>query len=286
MTAILDGAAVAAGILTRIAAASKQLAATGITPTLTVVTATADPITAKWTQILSRAADQAGMTCRPITLGPGATSADIRATLTELSMEPEVNGIVLQVPLPPGIELDTLTDAIAIDKDIDGANPLSAGRLARDLPVFAPAIARAVVTLLNHHMIQIRDKKVVVVGRSNAVGKPIADLLLQRNATVTICHRHTTNLAEITRTADLVIAAAGHPGLITVEHIHPEAVLIDVGLNLTPAGKLVGDVNATEVIGHVAALTPVPGGVGPVTTAMLLDHTLRAVHISSRTTSP
>lgn len=277
MTRILDGRAVCADIHTRLTATSAALTAAGTTPTLAVVTATDEPITGLWTRTLTRAADRTGIRCRTVALGPQATAADIRATLTDLSENPDVHGIALQAPLPPGVVLDTLTGAISVAKDIDGANPLSAGRLARDLPAFAPAIARAVVTLLNHHTIRIRDRRVVVVGRSNAVGKPIADLLLQRNAFVTICHRHTTDLAGVTRTADIVVAAAGHPKLITADHVNEDAVLIDVGLNLTESGALVGDVDAQAVVGRVAALTPVPGGVGPVTTAMLLDHTLRAV---------
>jgi len=277
MTTILDGAAVAASIHTRLTASCAALTAAGIIPTLAVVAATDDPVAVRWTRALARAADRTGIRCQSITLGPQVSAAAIRDTLTSLSENPLVHGIVLQTPLPPGIVLDTVTDAIAIGKDVDGANPLSAGRLARDLPAFAPAIARAVVTLLNHHRIEIGDKKAVVIGRSSAVGKPIADLLLQRNATVTICHRHTTDLADITRTADIVVAAAGHPGLITTEDFRPDAVLIDVGLNLTDSGRLVGDVDRTAVSGRVAALTPVPGGVGLVTTAMLLDHTLRAV---------
>jgi len=226
---------------------------------------------------LIRATDRTGIRLRSIALGATVSATDIRGALSDLSDDPQVHGIVLQTPLPSGIQADTLTDAITITKDVDGANPLSAGRLARDLPAFAPAIARAVVTLLNHHTIQLGDKNAVVIGRSNAVGKPIADLLLQRNATVTICHRHTTNLAEMTRAADIVVAAAGHPGLIASEHVHPDAVLIDVGLNLSASGTLVGDVDHAAVIGRVAALSPVPGGVGLLTTAMLLDHTLRAI---------
>ncbi len=277
MTEVLGGAAVVASIHTRLAATGAALTAMGITPTLAVVTATDERITGLWMRTLDRAAARTGIRCRPVALDPDATAEDVRATLTDLSNNARIHGIVLQTPLPPGVVLDTLTDAITVAKDVDGANPLSAGRLARDLPAFAPAIARAVVTLLNHHRIPIRDRRAVVVGRSNAVGKPIADLLLQRNASVTICHRHTTDLASVTRTADIVVVAAGHPGLITADHVHPKAVLIDVGLNLTESGSLVGDVDAESVAGRVAALTPVPGGVGPVTTAMLLDHTLRAV---------
>jgi len=277
MTVILDGADVATGIYARLAAATAALTTAGTVPTLAVVTASDDPVTDLWTRTLTRTAGRTGIHCRSVTLGTDATAEGIRTALTDLGDDPLVHGIVLQAPLPPGIVLDTLTDAIPIGKDVDGANPLSAGRLARDLPAFPPAIARAVITMLNHHMIQIRDRRVVVIGRSNAVGKPIADLLLQRNATVTICHRHTANLADITRTADILVTATGHAGLITAEHVHPDAVLIDVGLNLTPSGGLVGDVDRAAVTGRVAALTPVPGGVGLLTTAMLLDHTLRAV---------
>ncbi len=277
MTRILDSVAVCADIHTRLRATSAALTAAGTTPTLAVVTATDERITSLWTRTLVRAANRTGIRCRSIALGPQATAEHIRATLSALSDDPAVHGIVLQAPLPPGLAMDTLTDAIAVAKDIDGANPLSAGRLARDLPAFAPAIARAVVTVLNHHAVRIRDRTAVVVGRSNAVGKPIADLLLQRNASVTICHRHTTDLAGITRTADVVVVAAGHPGLIVPDHVRPDAVLIAVGLYPTHSGGLGGDGDAAAVTGRVAAVTPVPGGVGPVTTAMLLDHTLRAV---------
>lgn len=276
MTAILDGVAVAASIRSRLTATCAALTAAGTVPTLAIVTATDGPVADRWTRTLTRTAASVGIGCRAITLGPHASVSDIRVTLTGLSLDPDVHGIVLQTPLPAGTVVDTVADAIAVAKDVDGANPVSAGRLTRDLPAFAPAIARAVVTLLNHHRVEIQDRQVVVVGRSTAVGKPIADLLLQRNATVTIGHRHTTDLARITRSADIIVAAAGHPGLITADHVHSRAVVIDVGLNPTVAG-LIGDVDRASVTGRVAALTPVPGGVGPVTTAMLLDHTLRAV---------
>jgi methylenetetrahydrofolate dehydrogenase (NADP+)/methenyltetrahydrofolate cyclohydrolase len=277
MTELLDGAALASGVYTRLTATAAALTAAGTTPELAVVTASDDPLSNLWTRSLTRAATRTGIRIRTVALGTQASAAGIRASLSDLSADPAVHGMVLQTPLPPGIEPDTVSDAIAIGKDVDGANPLSAGRLARDLPAFAPAIARAVVTLLNNHKIQIGDKKAVVVGRSNTVGKPIADLLLQRNATVTICHRHTADLAEMTRGADIIVAAAGHPGLITAEHVQPSSVLIDVGLNLNATGDLVGDVDQAAVDGRVAARSPVPGGVGLLTTAMLLAHTLRAV---------
>jgi methylenetetrahydrofolate dehydrogenase (NADP+)/methenyltetrahydrofolate cyclohydrolase len=159
---------------------------------------------------------------------------------------------------------------------VDGANPSSLGRLVAGLTAFPPATAQAVVALLDHYGIALSGRHAVVVGRSTVVGKPVAQLLLDRDATVTICHSRTADLAAATSQADVLVAAVGRAELITTEHVRAGAVVIDVGTNATDDGGLVGDVDAAGVEGHVAALTPVPGGVGPVTTALLLEHTVRA----------
>jgi methylenetetrahydrofolate dehydrogenase (NADP+)/methenyltetrahydrofolate cyclohydrolase len=200
----------------------------------------------------------------------------VRAELAALSGDPTVHGIILQTPLPADAVLEDLAAAIDPAKDVDGANPLSLGRLAAGLPAFAPATAEAVVALLDHHGIPLSGAHAVVIGRSTVVGKPAAHLLLQRNATVTVCHSHTKDLAEVTRAADVLVAAVGRANLVTGEHVAEDAIVIDVGTNPTPDGGLVGDVDARSVGGRVAGLTPVPGGVGPVTTALLLQHTIRA----------
>jgi methylenetetrahydrofolate dehydrogenase (NADP+)/methenyltetrahydrofolate cyclohydrolase len=200
----------------------------------------------------------------------------LASVLKDLSAEPSVSGIILQTPLPPGVRTDELVGLIAPEKDIDGANPLSLGRLAVGQPAFAPATARAVVELLEHFQVPLAGRNVTVVGRSAVVGKPLSLLLLEKDATVTICHSKSGGLGRYTQPADVVVVAAGRTGLLTGSHVSPESVVIDVGTNVLPDGSLVGDVDEASVTGVAAALSPVPGGVGSVTTALLLLHTAEA----------
>jgi methylenetetrahydrofolate dehydrogenase (NADP+)/methenyltetrahydrofolate cyclohydrolase len=184
-----------------------------------------------------------------------------------------VHGVVCQTPLPHGLRLAEVGGAIAPDVDVDGANPASLGGLvAGSATAFAPATAEAVVTILEHAGVPLAGRRAVVVGRSNVVGKPAALLLLDRHATVTVCHSRTVDLASVTREADVLVAAAGRPRMITAEHVRPGAVVIDVGTNPTPDGGLVGDVDLAAVEPVAAAVTPVPGGVGPVTAMVLMRH--------------
>lgn len=271
----LSGRALATALRTETTERAAELTALGTTPHLAVVSATADKSSAWYVRSIARAAEKAGLSCSVVDLGPDATPATIRDRLRALSADPTVHGIILQTPLPAGARLDDLASAIAPVKDVDGANPLSLGRLAAGLPAFAPATAEAVIALLDHHGITLEGRHAVVVGRSTVVGKPAAHLLLDRNATVTVCHSRTHDLAAVTRTADVLVAAVGRPRLITAAHVHAGTVIIDVGTNPTEDGALVGDVDPA-VARHAAALTPVPGGVGPVTTALLLQHTIRA----------
>ena len=274
MTATLSGTEPAAAIRAQVAAAAAELAAAGTLPRLAVVVATADQSSAWYVRSIARAAERTGIACSVVDLGETATPDRIRAELATLSGDPAVHGIILQTPLPADAVFKDLTASIDPAKDVDGANPLSLGRLAAGLPAFPPATAEAVLTLLDHHGVPLAGAHAVVVGRSTVVGKPAAHLLLQRDATVTVCHRGTKDLAEITRSADVLVAAVGRPNLITAEHVAGDAVVVDVGTNPTPDGGLVGDVDAASVAGRVAGLTPVPGGVGPVTTALLLRHTV------------
>jgi methylenetetrahydrofolate dehydrogenase (NADP+) / methenyltetrahydrofolate cyclohydrolase len=274
MTVTLSGTELAAGIRARVTAAAAELAAGGTPRRLAVVVATADESSAWYVRSIARAAEKTGIACSVVDLGETATPERIRAELVGLSGDPAVHGIILQTPLPADAVFEDLAASIDPAKDVDGANPLSLGRLAAGLPAFAPATAEAVLTLLDRHGIPLSGAHAVVVGRSNVVGKPAAHLLLQRDATVTVCHRGTKDLAEITRSANVLVAAVGRPDLITAEHVAEDAIVIDVGTNPTPDGGLVGDVDAVSVAGRVAGLTPVPGGVGPVTTALLLQHTV------------
>jgi methylenetetrahydrofolate dehydrogenase (NADP+)/methenyltetrahydrofolate cyclohydrolase len=267
----LSGRELAAEIRTGTAKQAAELAAVGRPPRLAVITATADEASAWYVRSIAASAGKAGIGCEIVDLGPRATPSSITAALAKQSADPAVHAIMLQTPLPGGARLAGLADAIDPGKDVDGANPVSLGRLMTGLPAFAPATAAAVVALLDHHGIPLAGKHAVVVGRSAVVGKPVAHLLLDRNATVTICHSRTPDLASITTQADILVVAAGRAGLIRAEHVAPRATVIDVGTNATPDGGLTGDVDAA-VADVAAALSPVPGGVGPVTTALLLRH--------------
>jgi len=204
-----------------------------------------------------------------------ATVEGIRVALIALSENPLVHGILLQTPLPGGARLADLAGLIDPAKDVDGANPTSLGRLMTGLPAFAPATAAAVLALLDSYEIALSGRRAVVVGRSAVVGKPVAQLLLARNATVTVCHSRTVDLAAVTSSAEVLVAAAGRAGLIGPSYVAPGAVVVDVGTNATPDGGLAGDVDPA-VADVAGALSPVPGGVGPVTTALLLRHVVEA----------
>ena len=267
---VLSGRELAAEIRAGTATAAAGLAALGHPPRLSVVTATDDEASAWYVRSIASATAKAGIGCEVEDLGPRATADGIAAQLSALSADPTVAGIILTTPLPGGARLAELAAAIDPAKDVDGANPVSLGRLMTGLPAFAPATAEAVLRLLDHHHVELEGRHAVVVGRSAVVGKPVAHLLLDRNATVTIAHSRTRDLTAITRQADVLVVAVGRTHLIGRDHVTPGATVIDVGTNATPDGGLAGDVDPT--VADVAALSPVPGGVGPVTTAVLLRH--------------
>jgi methylenetetrahydrofolate dehydrogenase (NADP+)/methenyltetrahydrofolate cyclohydrolase len=269
----LGGRELAADLRARTTESAAALTAAGTPPRLAIVVATADESSAWYVRSIAKAAAAVGIVCDIVS--PAATVEEIGTALRRLGEDDAVHGIILQTPLPTGVDVAELAAAIPPAKDVDGANPASLGRLAAGLPAFPPATAEAVLALLDHHGVALAGRHAVVVGRSTVVGKPAAHLLLDRHATVTICHSRTSDLAAITRQADVLVAAVGRPGLITSEHVAPGTVVIDVGTNPTADGGLVGDVD--PAVAEVAAgLTPVPGGVGPVTTALLLQHTVRA----------
>ena len=273
----LSGRELARQLRAVVAERAAGLTKEGRQPRLAVVTASDDGGSAAYVRSITNAAARDGIACD---VARTTTAAGITATLAQLADDPEVHGIILQTPLPEGASLADLARAIPPAKDVDGASPESIGRLVAGLPAFAPATAEAVLALLDHYGVELRGRHAVVVGRSVVVGKPAAHLLLDRNATVTICHSRTADLPAITRQADVLVAAAGRAGLIGPGYVSPGTTVIDVGTNAAPGGGLAGDVDPA-VAGVAAALTPVPGGVGPVTTALLLQHVVQAAAASS-----
>jgi methylenetetrahydrofolate dehydrogenase (NADP+) / methenyltetrahydrofolate cyclohydrolase len=270
--ASLTGRELATTIRAAAAARAAELTVAGRQPRLAVVAATDDEASAAYVRSIANAAGKEGIACDLLRT---TTAAGVSATLAQLADDPEVHGVMLQTPLPEGALLADLARAIPAGKDVDGASPESLGRLTAGLPAFAPATAEAVLALLDYYQVELRGRHAVVVGRSVVVGKPVAHLLLDRHATVTISHSRTADLAAITRQAEVLVVAAGRAGLIGPEHVSPGATVIDVGTNVTDDGRLAGDVDPA-VADAAAALSPVPGGVGPVTTALLLRHVVEA----------
>jgi methylenetetrahydrofolate dehydrogenase (NADP+) / methenyltetrahydrofolate cyclohydrolase len=276
MTTLLDGKKVAAEVRIRVAADVAALRERGTVPALAVVLATGDEAAAWYAGSIENAAGKAGILVRLVDLGADADQAALGRALAGLAADRAVHGIILQTPLPAGVDRDALVSAIPFVKDVDGVSPLSAGRLMSGLPAFAPATAAAVMELLDAHDVPLRGARAVVAGRSMVVGKPVAQLLLARDATVTICHSRTRDLPAVTREADVLVAAIGRPRFFGGEHVKPGAIVVDVGTTPDETGKITGDVDAGSVQGIAGALSPVPGGVGPVTTALLLLNTVQA----------
>ena len=272
---LIDGRAHAAALADGVRARAAALRAGGVVPALAVVVPTADEATAWYVRSLAKACARVGLECREHPV-PEADAAALPDRLAEVAADPAVHGVICQTPLPAGYRLEEVGALIPPAKDVDGANPTSLGRLAAGLPTYAPATAEAVLEILRRERVPLTGARVAVVGRSTVVGKPAALLLLAEHATVTVCHSRTRDLPAITREADIVVAAAGKANLLGTPHIRPGAVVIDVGTNPTPDGGLTGDVNAAALAATAGALTPVPGGVGPVTTMLLLAHTVTA----------
>jgi methylenetetrahydrofolate dehydrogenase (NADP+) / methenyltetrahydrofolate cyclohydrolase len=274
---LIDGRAVAASIDADTTAAA---AALGTPPSLYILLPTGDESSAWYVRSIRRAAEKLGIGCVVEELSD-PDRATIEGRLEALSADPAVPAIMVQTPLPAGVRLEDVGLRIDPAKDVDGANPTSLGRLAGGLPAYAPATAAAVVEVLRRDGVELTGARVVVIGRSLVVGKPVALLLLAENATVTVCHSRSVDLPGICREAEVVVAAVGRAGLVDASYVRPGAVVVDVGINPTADGGITGDVDASSVGTVAGALTPVPGGIGPVTTAVLLRQT---VHASAGTT--
>ncbi len=282
---LIDGAAVARGVRERVAAEVREIVAAGVTPGLTVVLVGDDPASAVYVGAKAKACDEAGMRGEQIRLPASTSEGELLAIVDGLNADPSVHGILVQMPVPPQIDPAAVIARIDPAKDVDGFHPINVGKVSiGETDGFAPCTPAGVVRLLQETGVELRGAEVVVVGRSNIVGKPVAALLMQPgvDATVTVCHSRTRDLAAHTRRADVLIAAIGRPRFITGDMIKPGAVVIDVGVNrIADASKksgtrLVGDVDFDAARRVASAITPVPGGVGPMTIAMLLANTVRA----------
>jgi methylenetetrahydrofolate dehydrogenase (NADP+) / methenyltetrahydrofolate cyclohydrolase len=274
---ILDGKAVAQKILDEVGGGVERLrTASGVTPTLAVVLLGDFTPSKIYVANKKRVADSIGIASRDHIHPEGLTRAELGALLRSLNDDPTVHGILLQLPLPGGLDEDEAISAIAPEKDVDGLHPMNLGRLLAGAPGIVPCTPAGCVAILDHYGLELRGAEAVVVGRSRLVGKPLAQLLIARHATVTTCHTRTRDLAFHTRRADVLCVAAGRAGVITGEMVNPGAWVIDIGINRLATGKLAGDVDFESVSARAGGVTPVPGGVGPTTIAMLMRNTLLA----------
>jgi methylenetetrahydrofolate dehydrogenase (NADP+)/methenyltetrahydrofolate cyclohydrolase len=290
---LIDGRAVAKKVRADAAARAAKLATRGIKPGLAVVLVGEDPASVVYTSAKSKAAEEAGMYSLNVRLRADIPEADLLARVDALNSDPKIHGILVQMPLPKHMDPDTVIRRIDPAKDVDGFHPVNVGKmLIGERDGFIPCTPAGIQLLLKECGVKTPGKNCVVIGRSNIDGKPMAALMLQdnedANCTVTVCHRHTADLKAQTRTADILIVAAGRPRMVTGDMVKPGAVVIDVGTNRVndPSSKsgtrLQGDVDFDSVREVASMITPVPGGVGPMTIAMLMLNTVRAAEMSAR----
>ncbi len=274
MAVRLDGKAIAADIQADVAVRVEAAASRGTTYTLAVILVGDHPASATYVRNKQRTAGKVGIASQLIQLGEDVSQAELLAEVERLNADPAVDGILVQLPLPSHVATTEVLQRIDPQKDVDGFHPVNAGRNFVGLNAVWPCTPAGIMEMLRRSDIDVAGKHAVVVGRSNIVGKPMAMMLLEANATVTICHSRTRNLEDFTRQADLLVTAVGRPNLIRATGVKPGAVVIDVGMNRVD-GKLTGDVAFDEVESIAGAITPVPGGVGPLTIAMLMANTVR-----------
>lgn len=290
---LIDGRAIAKKVRADVAERANRLAAQGIKPGLAVVLVGDDPASAVYTSAKAKAAEEAGMYSLNLRLPADTTQAELLKRVDALNSDPKIHGILVQMPLPKQIDPDTVIRRIDPAKDVDGFHPVNVGKmLVGERDGFIPCTPAGIQLLLKESGVKTPGKHCVVIGRSNIVGKPMAALMMQdnpdANCTVTVCHRHTIDLKGQTRTADILIVAAGRPRMVTSDMVKPGAVVIDVGTNRVtdPTAKggtrLQGDVDFDSVRDVASKITPVPGGVGPMTIAMLMANTVRAAEMALR----
>lgn len=275
MARILDGKETAAALADALRARLAKLADAGKTPCLAIVLAGDSKPAAMYTAFMEKQAAAYGIPVRLVKKDGAISEAALLGEVQALNDDPAVTGILVMMPLPPQIDRERIIEAIHPDKDIDGLTTANLGRLAAGKDGLFPCTPRACMAILAHYGVETDGKRAVVIGRSNVVGGPLALLLQRANATVTVCHSHTKNLADITREADILAAALGRPGTVTADMVKPGAVVLDVGINRVD-GKTVGDVDYDGVEAVAGAITPVPGGVGSVTTVMVIESLVAA----------
>ncbi len=273
---ILDGKGTAEAIKAELSDEIKRLEnAAGVTPGLAVVLVGEDPASQVYVNMKEKACKALGIVSRKHLLPVDAPEEELLSVVDGLNADKEIDGILVQLPLPGHIDENKVLDRIKVEKDVDGFHPVSVGRLVLGQTGFRAATPAGIIELLKRSKVDIQGREAVVVGRSNIVGKPVALLLLNENATVTIAHSRTQNLSQVTRRADILVVSAGRKEMITADMVKEDAVVVDVGIHRTEHG-LVGDVAFNEVREKASAITPVPGGVGPMTIAMLMSNTVKA----------
>ena len=276
MAKILAGKAVAAQIRSEVAGGVAELKSSGIPIRLDVILVGSDPASATYVRMKQRDSAEVGIESRDHRFPANISQKELAALVERLNADAAVSGFFIQLPLPGGLDPLALISSIDPSKDVDGLSPLSAGRLAVGLPSLLPCTPHGVVQLLKRSGIEIAGKEAVVIGRSNLVGKPLAQLLLRENATITLCHSRTRDLPEVAKRADILVVAAGRREMVGAEYVKEGAVVVDVGIHTKEVGGLIGDVRFQEVEPVASYVSPVPGGVGPMTRAMLLYNALRA----------
>lgn len=276
MATIIDGKAIAAKIRAELKNSVAELATKGVVPGLAVVLVGEDPASKVYVSMKEKACADVGIFSDEHKLSAETSEQELLDLIARLNADPKIHGILVQLPLPKQINTEKVLEAISPDKDVDGFHPYNVGRLMVGKPTFQPCTPYGVMIMMKEIGLDLTGKNVVVVGRSNIVGKPVAMMCLQQHATVTICHSRTKNLPEVVKRADIVIAAVGVPEMIKGDWIKEGAVVIDVGVNRVGEKKLVGDVEYTAASERASAITPVPGGVGPMTITMLLYNTVES----------
>lgn len=279
MAAIIDGKAISLQIKEEIREKVAQMEKEGKKVTLAVVQVGNNPASCVYVNNKKKGCEYVGIESLSYELAEETTQEELLSLIEELNTNKKVNGILVQLPLPPQIDEDAVIKAIDPKKDVDGFHPASVGALCIGQPGFVSCTPAGIIQLLKRSGIEIAGKECVILGRSNIVGKPMALLMLRENATVTIAHSRTKNLKEVTSRADILIAAVGKPAMVTREYVKKGAVVIDVGINRDEKNKLCGDVNFADVEPVCSAITPVPGGVGPMTIAMLLHNCVESVYL-------